>query len=613
MSYGKYKSKLNEFCISNMLSEPIWNCTKHEEVEIFWESRCSVRIPRSRINFEPTNEITKRALMDSELSGENPNYGLCSMIIFSSSARQSKKKDSEGLAAYQLWTKFSNGLLLSQYGTLHEQIKQNFYNSSKFKKLVKELDYQLRDEKVKQSSDFIKQIRTSKLRFSPSPSSPNDGWIPLQFLATQMSSILCEYFTPLFDQTTEHRNELFAIFVRLLKLLSAEDMPDWYKPSASGGVFGVANTMKTWESWKEPYVYYIRRKDYTYSFLKDLPTFDEAQAESFRIKGNEFYNDKKMDEAIDWYTQSLRHNEYNFHTFLNRSLCYLKLERFDKALEDVNSAIQLKPTYPKSVAIKAKILLALGSTLHAESSCVQAITYARRQNNTAICKEYEDLLDIILLVSYQIFLFWKKSQSLLSLGILLNNLPKLRILQDIIKKGFSSLEKKAMCKECVTDPYPDRESMCCDDGTYFLNYKHCKNCQKKTLIKNVDRKEDEESDGEETVVYQHSCSGCGHVIAEHYYRYELNNEEKLHNYLMECLLCGRGKNEQHVDIKYPDYISSQLTKEQLKDPSVSNADSAKTIPLDLSSLSKTIQLVNDKLDEKEDEKQTSSHNNEWDD
>ena len=36
-----------------------------------------------------------------------------------------------------------------------------------------------------------------------------------------------------------------------------------------------------------------------------------------------------------------------------------------------------------------------------------------------------------------------------------------------------------MCKDCLREQYPQRERTCLDDGSYFMNFDKCKNCNKK--------------------------------------------------------------------------------------------------------------------------------------
>lgn len=154
-----------------------------------------------------------------------------------------------------------------------------------------------------------------------------------------------------------------------------------------------------------------------------------------------------------------------------------------------------------------------------------------------------------------------------------------------------------MCRKCLKEPLPDRQTTCLDAGSYLLNWNGCGECGSRDLPStrarlceatggtensgaaapvaplgasvgasldasqpsqlNGDREgamkdtEDEE-DEEEVTTYEHACSACGHAVCEHYYRCTLNESAASQEYFMECLLCGKG-----ADTKFTNPASAQ--------------------------------------------------------
>jgi hypothetical protein len=53
-------------------------------------------------------------------------------------------------------------------------------------------------------------------------------------------------------------------------------------------------------------------------------------------------------------------------------------------------------------------------------------------------------------------------------------------------------------------------------------------------------REEDEEDYREEIEFDHVCGSCGHVICNHFYQFEVNEEKEVQEYLMECFLCGRG-------------------------------------------------------------------------
>ena len=99
-----------------------------------------------------------------------------------------------------------------------------------------------------------------------------------------------------------------------------------------------------------------------------------------------------------------------------------------------------------------------------------------------------------------------------------------------------------MYKKCIIELRPERNRVCQDDGSFLLNYKGCAKCHKRKWIKNINYKkeiiDDDDDDYQEIITYDHSCSECNFIICEHYYRFQISDIAQ--EYLMECLLCGRG-------------------------------------------------------------------------
>ena len=103
-----------------------------------------------------------------------------------------------------------------------------------------------------------------------------------------------------------------------------------------------------------------------------------------------------------------------------------------------------------------------------------------------------------------------------------------------------------MCRDCLFEVRPRRGSVCLETGAYVLNFRGCARCGSRQRPRAVahTREEDEDDDEvSEEITFRHVCAtpGCGHVIAEHFYRYR--GDDRLQTYLMECVLCGFGADE----------------------------------------------------------------------
>ncbi|KAK7318593.1 hypothetical protein RJT34_03296 [Clitoria ternatea] len=69
---------------------------------------------------------------------------------------------------------------------------------------------------------------------------------------------------------------------------------------------------------------------------------------SARSKGNELFKESKFSEACVAYGEGLEHDPYNSVLLCNRAACRSKLGQFEKAVEDCNAALNLRPSYSKA-------------------------------------------------------------------------------------------------------------------------------------------------------------------------------------------------------------------------------------------------------------------------
>eukprot|EP01086_Lenisia_limosa_P008500 TRINITY_DN30072_c0_g1_i1.p1 TRINITY_DN30072_c0_g1~~TRINITY_DN30072_c0_g1_i1.p1 ORF type:complete len:115 (-),score=16.54 TRINITY_DN30072_c0_g1_i1:6-350(-) len=107
-----------------------------------------------------------------------------------------------------------------------------------------------------------------------------------------------------------------------------------------------------------------------------------------------------------------------------------------------------------------------------------------------------------------------------------------------------------MCQHCIVQPLEDRGSICLESGTYYVNYKGCVKCgggMADLRVIEMATEEDEEEMSEE-VTYKHQCKKCEHIICEHFYQFQVDKGEGVQDYLMECLLCGKGQYTQDIHI-----------------------------------------------------------------
>ncbi len=79
-----------------------------------------------------------------------------------------------------------------------------------------------------------------------------------------------------------------------------------------------------------------------------------------QIKGNQFFKDNLLNEAITCYTRAIELDPTNAIYPSNRAMCLLKQEKYGAAEVDCSLSITLDPTYPKSYHRRATARAKLG-------------------------------------------------------------------------------------------------------------------------------------------------------------------------------------------------------------------------------------------------------------
>lgn len=67
-----------------------------------------------------------------------------------------------------------------------------------------------------------------------------------------------------------------------------------------------------------------------------------------RSKGNELFKASRHAEACNAYGEGLEYDPYNAILLSNRAACRSKLKQFEKAIDDCNAALRVRPSYSKA-------------------------------------------------------------------------------------------------------------------------------------------------------------------------------------------------------------------------------------------------------------------------
>ena len=90
------------------------------------------------------------------------------------------------------------------------------------------------------------------------------------------------------------------------------------------------------------------------NILQDV--FDKEVAGVYSEKAKNYFHQKKYEDSIYYYSQSIQLDPTNPRSFANRSLCFTKQQLYQKAFDDINISLKLDETWSKTYLQKAILL-----------------------------------------------------------------------------------------------------------------------------------------------------------------------------------------------------------------------------------------------------------------
>mgnify|MGYP000002747591 FL=1 len=125
-------------------------------------------------------------------------------------------------------------------------------------------------------------------------------------------------------------------------------------------------------------------------------------------KANEFYCEGKYYDAVNIYSQLLEWEPENYMVLSNRSAAYIKLEKWNEALNDAVTSTKLKPDWGKAWG-------RLGAALYGQDKLDEALVAYNKANELEPSNIYVEMIDEIkqniINIKNKLFLNESKTQN----------------------------------------------------------------------------------------------------------------------------------------------------------------------------------------------------------
>jgi len=99
----------------------------------------------------------------------------------------------------------------------------------------------------------------------------------------------------------------------------------------------------------------LRKAEKLQKEKEETEYFSPEKSLEAKEKGNEFFHQGKIPEAIEWYSEAIKRNPQDHVLYSNRAACYTKLGEYPLGLKDCDKALELCPTFLKAYTRKGHI------------------------------------------------------------------------------------------------------------------------------------------------------------------------------------------------------------------------------------------------------------------
>ncbi|XP_010869150.3 E3 ubiquitin-protein ligase TTC3 isoform X2 [Esox lucius] len=119
------------------------------------------------------------------------------------------------------------------------------------------------------------------------------------------------------------------------------------------------------------------RKKLMSELAKGPDQCSNERSEEMKSKGNDHFQKKKYDSAVKCYSKAIKYNPYNHIIYGNRALCYIRCEKYLKAVGDGKRAALLQPEWAKGHYRYCEALFLLGERTRAMEANEWALTLCK--------------------------------------------------------------------------------------------------------------------------------------------------------------------------------------------------------------------------------------------
>lgn len=122
----------------------------------------------------------------------------------------------------------------------------------------------------------------------------------------------------------------------------------------------------------------------------------KIEADVLKESGNDFVKKQNYQEAIDMYTKAIQLYNREASYFANRSLCYLKYNKYAECIQDCSCAIDLDETYWKAYSRRMQAYESLGHFILAFRDCQRVLELSSDKNKHNWHEHYDRLHNKIM-------------------------------------------------------------------------------------------------------------------------------------------------------------------------------------------------------------------------
>jgi len=157
----------------------------------------------------------------------------------------------------------------------------------------------------------------------------------------------------------------------------------------------------------------VNPKDLIISFLREfLSKIPKDETSKYTFLGNESYENDDFNSALESYSQALEFNQDNLEALFFRSMCFIKIEKYEDAVSDLTRLIEIKPDFIIAYFYRGTARASIQTYNHLKAAIIDFSTVIKNSDTDGVSYFIRAYCHLLLKQERSAKLDWLKAKCL---------------------------------------------------------------------------------------------------------------------------------------------------------------------------------------------------------